>query len=122
MKISRRSGMLRFFIVIKLFVDIFWVFYSLKFKRLWHSDSWVEAKRQELYESQARYFREIAVKLGGLFIKLGQFLSTRVDMLPKTSLDELSGLQDEVPAVDFTDIKEVIEAEFERPLEQVCSV
>jgi predicted unusual protein kinase regulating ubiquinone biosynthesis (AarF/ABC1/UbiB family) len=119
MKISRRSGMLRFFIVIKLFVDIFWVFYSLKFKRLWHSDSWVEAKRQELYESQARYFREIAVKLGGLFIKLGQFLSTRVDMLPKTSLDELSGLQDEVPAVDFTDIKEVIEAEFERPLEQV---
>lgn len=119
MKISRRSGMLRFFIVIKLFVDIFWVFYSLKFKRLWHSDSWVEAKRQELYESQARYFRETAVKLGGLFIKLGQFLSTRVDMLPKTSLDELSGLQDEVPAVDFTDIKEVIEAEFERPLEQV---
>jgi predicted unusual protein kinase regulating ubiquinone biosynthesis (AarF/ABC1/UbiB family) len=119
MKISRRSGMLRFFMVIKLFVDIFWAFYSLKFKRIWHNNAWVEEKRQQLYKTQARYFRDISVQMGGLLIKLGQFLSTRVDLLPRSSIDELAGLQDEVPAVEFAEIKAVIEAEFVRPLEQI---
>ncbi|MDD2372347.1 MAG: AarF/ABC1/UbiB kinase family protein [Syntrophomonadaceae bacterium] len=119
MKISRRLGMLRFFRVIKLFVDIFWAFYSLKFKRIWHNASWVEVKRQELYKTQARYFRDTAVQMGGLLIKLGQFFSTRVDILPRISIDELAGLQDEVPAVEFAEIKEVIETEFARPIERV---
>ncbi len=119
MKISHRSGMLRFFMVIKLFLNIFWAFYSLKFKRIWHTTSWVQVKRQELYKTQARYFRDISVEMGGLLIKLGQFLSTRVDILPRSSIDELAGLQDEVPAVEFAEIKEVIEAEFESSLEQV---
>lgn len=117
--ISRRLGMLRFFRVIKLFVDIFWAFYSLKFKRIWHNASWVEVKRQELYKTQARYFRDTAVQMGGLLIKLGQFFSTRVDILPRISIDELAGLQDEVPAVEFAEIKEVIETEFARPIERV---
>ncbi len=119
MKISRRSGMLRFFMVIKLFVDVFWAFYSLKFKRIWHNEAWIEEKRQELYKTQAKYFWDISVQMGGLLIKLGQFLSTRVDLLPRSSIDELAGLQDEVPAVEFAEIKEVIEAEFARPLEQI---
>ena len=79
----------------------------------------MEVKRQELYKTQARYFRDTAVQMGGLLIKLGQFFSTRVDILPRISIDELAGLQDEVPAVEFAEIKEVIEAEFESSLEQV---
>lgn len=119
MRIGQRSGMLRFFTVLKLFIDIFLAFYSLKIKRLWHRQSWVEEKRQQLYITQARYFRDTAVRLGGLLIKLGQFFSTRVDILPRASIDELTGLQDEVPSVDFAAIQGIIEEEFKQPLDQV---
>src|SRR6516162_11476166 len=43
-------------------------------------------------------FRQTALKLGGLMIKLGQFLSARADLLPEEALAVLSSLQDEVPA------------------------
>jgi predicted unusual protein kinase regulating ubiquinone biosynthesis (AarF/ABC1/UbiB family) len=46
----------------------------------------------------ARDFRTMAVRMGGVLIKLGQFLSARADILPATITDELAGLQDEVPA------------------------
>lgn len=114
-----KSGMLRFFTVIKLFIDIFWAFYSLKFKQMWHPSGWIETERQRLYITQARYFRETAVALGGLLIKLGQFFSTRVDILPRSSIDELTGLQDEVPAVDFSAIKAVLEEQFNQPLDEI---
>ncbi len=45
----------------------------------------------------ARRYRSLAARLGGVLIKLGQFLSTRVDVLPLAITEELAGLQDEVP-------------------------
>ena len=113
------AGFKRFITVMHLFLGIFWAFYSLKFKRLWRSQEWVEARRQELYVSQARHFRETAVALGGLLIKLGQFFSTRVDLLPQVSTRELAGLQDEVEPVAFEEIQKVAEAEFGRSLSEV---
>ncbi|MCL4870761.1 MAG: AarF/ABC1/UbiB kinase family protein [Anaerolineae bacterium] len=44
----------------------------------------------------SRQFRLLAVEMGGVLIKLGQFLSSRVDVLPPEITDELQGLQDEV--------------------------
>lgn len=61
-------------------------------------------------------FRELAASMGGVLIKVGQFLSSRLDVLPREITGELSGLQDEVGAEDFRDIREVVEAEFGRPL------
>ena len=58
---------------------------------------------------------------GGVLIKLGQFLSTRVDVLPPAVTDELKGLQDEVPSESLADIRALIAAEFGRPVEQVFS-
>jgi len=49
------------------------------------------------HEEKRRRFRKLAISMGGVMIKVGQFLSTRVDILPKEVTDELSGLQDEVP-------------------------
>lgn len=109
----------RFYIVVKLFIDIFLSFYSLRYKRLWHSKVWVEEKKKQLYVSQARYFRETAISLGGLLIKLGQFLSTRVDLLPRSSIDVLAGLQDEVPGVDYTLIKQLADSEFGKDIESI---
>ena len=74
----------------------------------------VEALRTVL-----RDFRKTAIALGGLLIKLGQFLSARADLLPPEALAELAQLQDEVPAEQFSDIRRVIEQELGAPLEDL---
>lgn len=56
--------------------------------------------RPQRYRLMARDFRGLAIEMGGVMIKLGQFLSSRVDVLPVEITDELKGLQDEVPPVD----------------------
>ncbi len=57
--------------------------------------------------------------LGPSFIKLGQILSTRGDVLPKELVVELKKLQDDVPAVAFEDIKKAVESSLGRPLEEL---
>ncbi len=71
----------------------------------------VLASRPGRWRKLSRRFRELAVEMGGVLIKLGQFLSTRVDVLPPEITDELKGLQDEVPAVDFEDVRQVLHEE-----------
>jgi predicted unusual protein kinase regulating ubiquinone biosynthesis (AarF/ABC1/UbiB family) len=71
------------------------------------------------WQRVARRYRALAVELGGLLIKLGQFLSIRVDVLPLEVTSELAGLQDEVPAERLPDIQAVIEAEYGQPLDRV---
>jgi predicted unusual protein kinase regulating ubiquinone biosynthesis (AarF/ABC1/UbiB family) len=105
--------------VINLFLSIFWAFYSLRLRRLWRSEDWYKKRQQELFVSQARRFRNTAVELGGLLIKLGQFFSTRVDVLPQAVTRELAGLQDEVQPVPFAELRREAEAEFGRPLEEI---
>ena len=56
-------------------------------------------------------FRALAIRMGGVMIKVGQFLSSRLDVLPPEITDELAGLQDEVPAEDFAAIRAKAESE-----------
>lgn len=58
-------------------------------------------------------------ELGGTFVKLGQFMSLRTDILSEKFTSELSKLQDEVEPVDFTEIEEVLTEELEGPVEKV---
>jgi predicted unusual protein kinase regulating ubiquinone biosynthesis (AarF/ABC1/UbiB family) len=67
-------------------------------------------------------FRERALELGFLMIKLGQFLSTRADLLPQKAIGILSSLQDEVPPAPFDHVVRVIESELGKPVEEVFSV
>jgi predicted unusual protein kinase regulating ubiquinone biosynthesis (AarF/ABC1/UbiB family) len=64
----------------------------------------------------ARQFHALAVELGGLMIKVGQFLSSRLDVLPPEITSELAGLQDEVPPEAFPAIKRLAEDELGMPL------
>jgi predicted unusual protein kinase regulating ubiquinone biosynthesis (AarF/ABC1/UbiB family) len=66
----------------------------------------------------ARNFHGLAVSLGGLMIKVGQFMSSRLDVLPPEITKELEGLQDEVPPVGFAAIRALAEAELGLPLER----
>ena len=69
----------------------------------------------------ARRFHRLAVDFGGLMIKVGQFLSARLDVLPPAITDELAGLQDEVPAASFERIRTLAEADLGMPLERACA-
>lgn len=60
----------------------------------------------------------MAIRMGGVLIKVGQFLSARADMLPEEITSELSGLQDEVPPEDFNDIKRLAETELGASLQE----
>ncbi|MET0975153.1 MAG: AarF/UbiB family protein [Leifsonia sp.] len=66
----------------------------------------------------AQRFHVLAVDLGGLMIKVGQFMSSRLDVLPPEITTELEGLQDEVPPVPFPAIRALAEAELGMPLER----
>ncbi len=68
-----------------------------------------------------REFRQTAVDLGGLLIKLGQFLGARADLLPPEALDELAALHDEVPAERFEDVKATLERAWRAPIGEVCA-
>ncbi|NJR51876.1 MAG: AarF/ABC1/UbiB kinase family protein [Leptolyngbyaceae cyanobacterium CSU_1_3] len=62
--------------------------------------------------------RNILVDLGPVYIKLGQLLSTRPDLLPSEYIESLSTLQAEVPAVDWAEIEIVIRQQLRSPLEE----
>jgi predicted unusual protein kinase regulating ubiquinone biosynthesis (AarF/ABC1/UbiB family) len=61
--------------------------------------------------AKAKAFRERLVELGPAYIKLGQVLSTRPDLLPKQYIDELEHLQDEVPPMPYEVVEQTIEDE-----------
>lgn len=68
--------------------------------------------RTERMRKMAVDFRTLAIDMGGVMIKLGQFLSTRADVLPVEITSELAGLQDEVPAESFEAIRGIIERDY----------
>ncbi|MGN6743978.1 MAG: ABC1 kinase family protein [Amnibacterium sp.] len=74
--------------------------------------------RTRRWRRTARAYYHLASDLGGLMIKVGQFLSTRLDVLPPEVTRELEGLQDEVQPEDFAAIRALAEAQLGTRLEE----
>ncbi len=74
-------------------------------------------KKEE--QQDARRLRLAFEDLGPTFIKFGQILSTRPDLLPADYIVELSKLQDKAPPFPFAKIKEIFEEDFNQTLEEV---
>jgi ubiquinone biosynthesis protein len=70
------------------------------------------AGRREATRDGAQAFRRGLEELGTTFIKLGQLLSSRPDLLPDIYIEELGRLVDDVPAVPFEEIEAVVQADF----------
>ncbi|MEM7647715.1 MAG: AarF/ABC1/UbiB kinase family protein [Cyanobacteria bacterium P01_A01_bin.70] len=68
---------------------------------------------------QAIWIRETFLDLGPTFIKLGQLFSTRADLFPAEYVEELSKLQDRVPAFSYELAEEIITADFGKPLAEL---
>jgi predicted unusual protein kinase regulating ubiquinone biosynthesis (AarF/ABC1/UbiB family) len=72
---------------------------------------------EEKYRKHAGKAVNTFIKLGPSFVKLGQWLSTRADLLPEPYLEEFAKLQDDVPPAPFEQVKGIIEQEL-GPIEQ----
>ena len=80
---------------------------------------WFRPNPLPRWQAAARSYTVLAARMGGILIKLGQFLSTRVDILPSEITSELSGLQDKVPPDHVAGITRVIEDDFNRPIVEI---
>src|SRR5579884_3214140 len=123
-RINRLSQLIRFLRVSRLLLWTIWVIYNER-RRV------IRARERGNYEVRPNIevlikvlnaFRQTAIRLGVLMIKLGQFLSSRADLLPERALAVLASLQDEVPPAPFAHVVSVIENELGAPIEQVFSV
>jgi len=110
-----QTGSVRFVRTLSLAVRILvelWVFQRTSRFRGRGKD---QAARR-LYTRQARRFVTFAQRMGGLVIKVGQFLSVRIDLLPDEYIRVLAELQDALPGVATPAIIEVVERELDKPL------
>jgi predicted unusual protein kinase regulating ubiquinone biosynthesis (AarF/ABC1/UbiB family) len=69
------------------------------------------SKKSRVQIKRAKWFTNQLIKLGSAFIKIGQLLSARPDLIPNTWIQELSKLQDQVPNFSFEQVEETIKKE-----------
>src|SRR5579859_1189109 len=122
--INRFSQAIRFFRVSRLLLWTIWVIYRERRRVLRaraRGNNEVQPNIQVLVQVLVA-FRQTAIKLGVLMIKLGQFLSSRADLLPEEALAAIASLQDEVPPAPFSHVVSVIETELGKPVEEVFSI
>ena len=106
---------------------------SRLFKRLWQtlipifsyiiSVGWDKLTGQLKKESKARFrakqLTNLLVELGPAFVKAGQALSTRPDIIPVILLEELSELQDQLPGFDVNKAMELIEEDLNKKIDEL---
>ena len=68
---------------------------------------------------RGRHLREMLDELGPTFVKFGQLLSTRPDIVPEDIIVELRGLQDDVRPFPFADVERVISEELKQPISRL---
>ncbi|MEK6684366.1 MAG: AarF/UbiB family protein [Nitrospirota bacterium] len=87
-----------------------------------YGEETLRRRRSRLHQKKADRLLRLAIELKGILIKLGQFLSARVDLLPEEYTRILAQLQDAVPPADFTLIKQRLRDDLGKNPEEVFSV
>ena len=93
-------------------------------KQNWSYGSTNSPTEEQLSQRRRRraiWIRETLLDLGPTFIKAGQFFSTRADLFPAEYVEELSALQDKVPAFSYDKVVQIVEAELDRPIGEMFS-
>jgi len=110
----------RYFRILSFFAGVILRFiYWEVFLRIFRLKKLIRRTRPERMRREAVRFRGLAIQMGGVMIKVGQFLSSRLDVLPQEVTDELANLQDEVPAENFDDIRSLAETELGASLDKL---
>src|SRR5689334_23440411 len=98
------------------FVRATHLYRPLRFVFLLSPWTWAVRKREE---PRAVRLREALEELGPIFVKFGQALSTRRDLLPPDIAEELAKLQDRVPPFPGSIAREIVERAYGKPLSEV---
>ena len=106
-------------------IDIWFFAFSFLFVNWRNGRKWTylggftPEKQAARRRAQAIWIRENFLQLGPTFIKLGQLFSTRADLFPIEYVQELSKLQDRVPAFSYKQVKEIVESDFVKPIDKL---
>ncbi|MDJ0661952.1 MAG: AarF/ABC1/UbiB kinase family protein [Crocosphaera sp.] len=106
-------------------IDIWRFVLSLLFRFWRNGKKWsykggfTEEKLAARRKIQAVWIRKNLLDLGPTFIKVGQLFSTRADLFPIEYVEELSKLQDEVPAFSYEQVSKIIEKDLGKPLSKL---
>jgi len=117
-KAIARYYRVRPWLVVARAVKIIWFFARFLLGLKW--DEWQNQQEQNKLKRAAQ-LREILTHLGPTFIKVGQALSTRPDLVRQDFLEELIKLQDQLPPFDNAIALKIIETDLNRPLKEVFS-
>ncbi|MCX5961746.1 MAG: AarF/ABC1/UbiB kinase family protein [Cyanobacteria bacterium] len=104
------------------FVDIWSFVLRLSFERWRFNKAWsypsgiTDEAKANRRRKIAVDVRETLLELGPTFIKVGQLFSTRADLFPSEFVDELSKLQDQVPAFSYDQVVSIVEADLGKPI------
>jgi len=112
-KNSRKYNIIyRCTIIVWMAIKFIFQIYSFHMRnRIW--DERTKKKWNNLLIRMAKEYRKNAVKLGGVLIKVGQFLGTRADIMPDVFIKELNGLVDRVPVMPFSYARTLLNQEWE---------
>ncbi|WP_413467340.1 ABC1 kinase family protein [Pleurocapsa sp. FMAR1] len=108
-------------------LDIWRFVFTFLFRNWWDKRKWTYSggmtpEKQALRRrEQAVWIRENFLELGPTFIKVGQLFSTRGDLFPIEYVEELSKLQDRVPAFPYEQVEETIKSDFGKSINQLFS-
>ncbi|NEQ96198.1 MAG: AarF/ABC1/UbiB kinase family protein [Cyanothece sp. SIO2G6] len=92
------------------------------YKRSWsYAGGISEPSQAKRRRRLAVWIRETFLNLGPTFIKLGQLFSTRADLFPAEYVEELTKLQDRVPAFSYEQVQSIVLQDFGRPLPELFS-
>jgi predicted unusual protein kinase regulating ubiquinone biosynthesis (AarF/ABC1/UbiB family) len=99
-----------------------WLFYLWLDQQAWsYGGQPTPERKAKRRRARAIWIRETLLHLGPTFIKVGQFFSTRADLFPSEYVEELSKLQDQVPAFDYEQVAAIVQQELGKPIEQIYS-
>ncbi|MFM7549556.1 MAG: AarF/ABC1/UbiB kinase family protein, partial [Cyanobacteriota bacterium] len=93
-------------VALRLLVGLWW-----EAQRWSYPGGWTEERQRQRARLRARWLARRFLELGSAFIKLGQVLSARPDVLPAELVEELAHLQDQVPAFPFAVVQQLLEQE-----------
>ncbi len=103
-----------------------WVFFLSFLNASWldgkkwsYIGGYTEAKRATRRRKQAIWIRDTFLDLGPTFIKLGQLFSTRADLFPAEYVEELSKLQDRVPAFTYDRVEAIIKEDLGKSIPEL---
>ncbi|KAH9760029.1 ABC1 family protein [Citrus sinensis] len=103
-----RRRMSVFSMAILIYLD----YKAVQQREKWIKKSKISALWQRAHERNAKRVLNLIIKLEGLWVKLGQYLSTRADVLPEPYISLLKQLQDSLPPRPVQEVSQTIEREF----------